>query len=363
MFYGKLEEKSSDFAETQKYYAQRAEKERTLLATVACVGVMVSVIAALYTAGGHPAEIITVFALSTAAVGCIHDALSEGTNFGFVFGAAYRIVDVLDIPTPVRDSGRKTVEQMSYESDVYKLSFKNVMFAYEGKRDQTILRDVSFDALPGEITAIVSASGGGKSTMVKLMQRFWDVNAGAILINGTDIRSLRLKDLRDLITVVSQEVYLFNGTIESNLRMICPSASEEDILKASNQAQAHSFIQKMEAGYATRIGENGMMLSGGEKQRLALAQAFLKNSPILILDEATSALDTENEQRINRVIRESGRKRTTIVVAHRLSSMMNADKIVFLKDGCVNQIGHYDDLIRTNAAFRELVRGEYHGKQ
>lgn len=356
-FYRKLEKTSGDLADAQMHYAERSEKERTLLAIASGIGIVVSVLIAYYFSHVHPAELIVIFALSTAAVSCIHDTLSEGTNFGFVFGAAYRIVDVLDIPTPVCNTGR---QKMTWNPETgCKVSFQNVGFAYDGRVENPVLKNITFEAHPGEITAIVAASGAGKSTIARLLQRFWDVNQGSICLDGHDIRDLSLESLRDAVNVVPQDIYLFNGTIADNIRMVKADAADEEIRQAAAKAQADGYIQRLEHGYDTPIGENGLMLSGGEKQRLALAQAFLKSAPVLVLDEATSALDTENEQKINQELRLMGAKHTTIVIAHRLSSMMSTDQIVFIKDGCVQQIGSYECLIRENADFRELVRGEY----
>lgn len=356
-FYKNLEKTSRDLADAQMHYATRSEKERTLLAIAAGIGIVVSVLSACFFSNVHSAELIIIFALSTAAVNCVHDTLSEGTNFGFVFGAAYRIVDVLDIPVPVHDTGKRKMIHIPEAGCT--VTFWNVGFAYDGRSENPVLKNITFEACPGEITAIVAASGAGKSTIARLLQRFWDIDHGNIYLNDYDIRDLTLESLRDVVNVVPQDIYLFNGTIAENIRMVKTDATDEEIQQAAARAQADGYIEKLERGYGTPIGENGLMLSGGEKQRLALTQAFLKNAPVLVLDEATSALDTENEWKINREIRMMGAKRTTIVIAHRLSSMISADKIVFIKNGCVHQVGSYDCLIHENADFRELVRGEY----
>lgn len=234
-----------------------------------------------------------------------------------------------------------------------RLVFEDVSFCYH-EDDKTILDQVSFSIRAGEITAIVGASGGGKSTIARLIQRYWDVCDGGIFLNDIDIRDINLVELRKLVTLVPQEIYIFNGTIEDNLRLIKPQASFEEIKQAAHLARADGFISGLDDGYNTMVGD---LLSGGEKQRLALAQAFLRDAPVLILDEATSALDVENEKHINHVLQQLKQNRMIILIAHRLSTIQAADRIIFLKDGRIQQVGTYQELIASNQQFNELVQG------
>ena len=208
------------------------------------------------------------------------------------------------------------------------------------------------------MVCLVSASGGGKSTLSKLLQRFWDVQDGKICINGVDIKEINIDSLREIIMVIPQETYLFHDSIRSNLLLAKPDASNEEIFAALSNSMALSFIKELPEGVETLITENGSSLSGGERQRIALAQAFLKNPPILLLDESTSALDAENEQRIMQSFKDQRSKKITIVITHRISSMQMADKIIFMNHGKVSAIGAYGELMELNSEFRHLVKGE-----
>ena len=208
---------------------------------------------------------------------------------------------------------------------------------------------------PGAVTAIVGRSGSGKSTIVQLLLRFYDVSSGRILIDGTDIRDFSLEYLRSQTAVVFQETYLFYGTIRENLQMAKPDATEEEMTEACRQANALEFIEALPAGFDTMVGERGATLSGGERQRIAIARALLRGSKILLLDEAVSSLDTENEKEIQESIRRSSACQTTIIVAHRLSTIMSADRIIVLKEGSVVQSGTYEELVSADGYFRELI--------
>ncbi|MCD8397024.1 MAG: ABC transporter ATP-binding protein/permease [Lachnospiraceae bacterium] len=359
-FFSKLAETSETYSHVQGQFAMRGEWERTLEAAVGCLGILFGVMTAYFgLPSDHLLYLLPIFALCTATVGCIQDTLSESTNFGFVFGAAARMVKVFDIKAPVEDTGHKEVKDIENGQGTWELSVEHIAFQYPGQSNTSLLQDISFRVRSPEVVAIVAASGGGKSTVAKLLQRFWDVDKGSIRINGTDIREMKLSALRDIVTVVPQDAYLFHGSLKDNLVLVKPSASDTEINEALQLAQA-SFVNLMDGGLDTAVGENGAMLSGGECQRIALAQAFLINAPILVLDEATSALDTENEQKINEAIRTYRNGKITIVIAHRLSSIKAADNVIFIKDGMVFQSGTYNKLINECNEFRNLVRGEYH---
>jgi ABC-type multidrug transport system fused ATPase/permease subunit len=234
--------------------------------------------------------------------------------------------------------------------------FDNVSFAY--RQGETVLHNVSFEARAGSTIALVGQTGAGKTTAMALLQRQWDPTAGGILINGTDLRDIPLATLRKHIGVVFQDSLLFNRTIRDNLLVAKPDARHEELLHACRLADADSFICQMPDGYDTLLGERGMNLSGGQKQRLAIARALLKDPPILILDEATSALDTATEVQIARALHAVRQGRTTFIVAHRLSTIRSADEILVFHHGRIVERGSFDQLVRRNGRFSELVEAQ-----
>jgi len=212
-----------------------------------------------------------------------------------------------------------------------------------------VLKNVSFGARAGQVIALVGLSGAGKTTLVNLLPRFYDVTAGSIQIDGVDIRDVTLKSLRQQIGIVTQETVLFDDTIANNIAYGLPEATRESIEQAARAAHAHEFIQHLPERYETRIGERGQRLSGGQRQRLAIARALLKNSPILILDEATSSLDAESELLVQDALANLMRNRTSFVIAHRLSTVRRADAIVALEKGRVAEIGRHEELLAKPA--------------
>ena len=232
----------------------------------------------------------------------------------------------------------------------------NVSFRYE---DENVLTDVSLRADRGEIVALVGPSGGGKSTLVSLITRFYDASEGAILIDGIDIRSLRLRDLLNQVALVDQETILFNDTIANNIRYGRPDAGDAEVEAAARAAFAHDFIAEMPEGYRTSIGDRGVRLSGGQRQRICIARALLKNAPILILDEATSALDTESEQMVQKALNNLMKNRTTFVIAHRLSTIVNADKIVVLEKGRIAESGSHSELLAHDGVYNKLYQMQF----
>jgi subfamily B ATP-binding cassette protein MsbA len=223
------------------------------------------------------------------------------------------------------------------------IEFQNVSFGYEP--DSPVLKGIDLAIKRGSMTALVGASGAGKSTLVKLLPRFYDPSAGAILWDGTDLRDLRVRSLRDRIAIVSQSTHIFNDTVRANIGYGDPEASDADIRRAAEQANALPFIEVMEEGFDTTLGDKGVRLSGGQRQRLSIARALLKNPEILILDEATSDLDSVSEKLVQESLEQIMDGRTVIAIAHRLSTIENADWVVVLEDGRVVEQGLYDDLI------------------
>jgi ATP-binding cassette subfamily B protein len=236
-----------------------------------------------------------------------------------------------------------------------RIAFENVTFGYQ-QDQEPVLADFSLDVKPGESVAVVGSSGVGKTTLCSLIPRFYDVTEGRILLDGTDVRNIRLKDLRKSIGVVQQDVYLFSGTVLENICYGKPDATLEEVMEAARQANAHNFIQKLPNGYDTDIGSRGVKLSGGQKQRISIARVFLKNPPVLILDEATSALDNESERMVQESIERLMANRTTFIIAHRLSTIKNAKRIIVLEDRQVAEEGTHSSLFQKGGAYAKLYK-------
>src|SRR6185312_11203488 len=239
-------------------------------------------------------------------------------------------------------------------ADKGEVAFEHIAFGYPG--GPKILTDVSFVAKPGMSVALVGQTGAGKSTAMNLLQRLWDPVEGSVLIDGQDLRDVMLESLRAAIGVVSQESMLFNRSIRDNLCMGHPNAADEELERACRLADAHEFIVRRPQGYNTMIGERGSTLSGGQRQRLAIARALLKDPPILILDEATSALDAATEARVGRALRVLMQGRTTFIIAHRLSTVRDADEILVFDTGRIVERGGFGELLDRHGRFAELVQ-------
>lgn len=359
---------NKQYADASLAYAQRRSNESRRITLVMAAATLTAeiVIVLLVMSSQIPALwLLPLFVISSAIFAPIQDALTMSTNYGLIFGAAQRVLGLFDMKPMVKDTGRKRLNIT--DGQTVEVRFENVRFAYpsaEGAQNNpTVLDGLCFFFCTGETVALVGASGGGKSTAARLLQRFWDVKSGSIQINGTDIRELPLEHLRQLVTVVPQEVYLFNASVEENLRMARLGATPEEIRAAARQAQAEDFIERLPDGYNTAIGERGLRLSGGEKQRLSIAQAFLKNAPVLVLDEASANLDAENERLINQAVAHLKKGRATLVIAHRISTIRSADRIVAIRDGHVVDEGTYDELMGRCVYFRKLMGDEYEGER
>ncbi|MFQ5735641.1 MAG: lipid A export permease/ATP-binding protein MsbA [Thermodesulfobacteriota bacterium] len=280
----------------------------------------------------------------------------NGVNLNIQQGtaAATRIFNVMDEPGEMERS-RGTVEAYGLGESV---EFRGVTFDYG---DKPVLKGIDLKVKKGTVLAIVGSSGAGKTTFVNLIPRFYDVHGGSILFDGTDIRDLTLKSLRDQIAIVSQQVILFNDTVRENIAYGAVSASEEDMIRAAKAANAHEFISRLPKGYDTLIGEGGVRLSGGERQRISIARAIYKNAPILILDEATSSLDTESEHEVQKALVNLMEGRTTFVIAHRLSTVRNADRIIVLSNGTIREMGRHDELLNQKGEYSRLYSLQFHG--
>ena len=266
-------------------------------------------------------------------------------------GAAERVFEIIDEIPEITDAP-DAVDIGRVEGEI---EFKSVSFRYE---DDYVLRNVSLKAHRGEVIALVGPSGGGKTTLVSLITRFYDPTEGAILVDGHDIRKVTLNSLLKQVALVDQETILFNDTIANNIRYGKPEASDAEVQQAALAAYAHEFIQELPEGYQTNIGDRGLRLSGGQRQRICIARAILKDAPILILDEATSALDTESEQMVQAALNNLMANRTTFVIAHRLSTIVHADRIVVLEKGEVAEAGGHDALLAQGGLYSRL-----HGMQ
>jgi subfamily B ATP-binding cassette protein MsbA len=266
--------------------------------------------------------------------------------------AAGRIFEVLDTEPEIQEAATAVVLSHHFKT----ISFRNVCFKYE---DASVLNSIDLTVHAGETIAIVGRSGGGKTTLVNLIPRFYDVSQGAILVDGTDIRNATLTSLRSCTAIVTQQTILFNDTVQNNIAYGSADRCTEDVMRAAKAAYADDFIRNLPQGYDTVIGEAGIKLSGGQRQRIAIARAILKDAPILILDEATSSLDNESEREVQKALDTLMKGRTSFVIAHRLSTILNADRIVVLKAGRIVEQGRHEELLRLGGEYKNLYDQQF----
>lgn len=300
---------------------------------------------------------LTSFLIYTLTVAFTLGGISElWADLMRASGAAERVFELLDRQTTIPLSAGKELPEVKGQVEL-----SNVVFAYPSRSDVPVLRDVSLSLLPGDVVALVGPSGSGKSTIAALLLRLYDPGQGRVSLDGANLRDLSPEWLRRNVGVVAQEPLLFSCSVAENIRYGKTTATDDEVMAAAKMANAHEFITKFPEGYKTLVGERGVKLSGGQKQRVAIARAVLKNPRILVLDEATSALDAESEHLVKEALERLMKGRTTLIIAHRLSTVMGADRVVVLQDGIIVQAGNHASLMNEDGLYRKLVERQLDG--
>ena len=347
------------YAQTKKYYELMLSKDRlrllsspiteTVGASIAALLLFIGARDVLVTQSISSEDFIRFILLLFSVLGPIKSLGNVFNELQNGLASADRVFSILDIKSDINDI-ENAVELNQFENHI---AFKDVSFHYD-QSSQAVLKNVDFSIKSGQILALVGPSGAGKSTLVDLIPRFYDVTDGAINIDGKNIKDVKLDSLRSLMGIVTQETFLFDDSVKANIAYGLDSISDDIIKKAAIAANANEFIKELPEGYDTIIGERGVKLSGGQRQRIAIARAIVKNPPILILDEATSSLDTESEKIVQNAIEKLMHNRTVIVIAHRLSTVHNADKIIVLDKGLIIDMGTHEELINKDGIYKQL---------
>ena len=304
------------------------------------------------TKGAMPVEdLVTVLLYINNFTDPVKKLITFTEQFQNGYSGYSRFLEIMAVAPDIQDAPEaKEVNDVKGAID-----FENVSFAYEGTQEK-VLSHVNLKVKAGEYVALVGSSGAGKTTLCSLIPRFYDVTEGSVLLDGEDIRNLKLQSLRNQIGIVQQDVYLFAGTVMENIRYGKPDATDEEVIRAAKAANAHEFITELEQGYDTDIGQRGVKLSGGQKQRLSIARVFLKNPPILIFDEATSALDNESEKIVQQSLENLAKDRTTFVIAHRLSTIRKAQRILVLTEDGIAEEGTHEELMKKEGIYSSLYQ-------
>jgi ATP-binding cassette subfamily B protein len=340
--------------------ARVANRASPLMETLASIGVALAVIYSGYRViygGATAGELVSFLGALVFAFEPAKRLARLNIDLNSNLVGAKVLYDLIDSPPtePIAQA-----EPPLVLSPAVHIEFSEVRFAY--RPDDPVLRAMSFVADPGKVTALVGPSGGGKSTVLSLLLRFYDIESGTITVDGHDISRLSRRALRRQVGYVGQHVHLFRGSIRENIAFGKPGASEADIVAAARAAHAHDFIMGFPAGYATQVGEHGLQLSGGQRQRIAIARALVKDAPIILLDEATASLDSESEQLVQDAMAHLCEGRTTIVVAHRLPTIMHADRILVVEQGAVVETGRHDELLRKGGRYATFYRVQLKGQ-
>ena len=302
-----------------------------------------------------PGALVSFLLYAITVAGAVGSLASLFGSYQEAVGAARRVFELLATQPTVAEPAAPEPLARPVRGAV---AFHGVTFRYADDLPD-VLHEVSFAMAPGEVLALVGPSGAGKTTIAALLPRFWDVTAGRVTLDGHDVRALTLGDLRGAIGVVPQEPALFSGTVRENILYARPDAGEAEVLAAARAAHAAEFIERLPQGYDTRVGERGVKLSGGQRQRLAIARVFLRDPAVVVLDEATSSLDTESERLVEQAMEELLRGRTTIIIAHRLSTVRRADRVLVLDRGRVVEEGRHDELLAAEGLYARLYRGQF----
>lgn len=296
----------------------------------------------------HEIDVLTFF-MYLLVVSRLYDPMQQTLqNLAAIIATGSHVTRMNEILDHEVQSGAKELINNNYD-----IEFEHVDFSYNPQ--EQVLKDVSFIAKQGEVTAVVGPSGSGKTTISRLAARFWDISSGTIKVGGMDISKIEPETLLSLYSIVFQDVTLFNNTVLENVRIGKKDATDQEVLEACKMAHCDEFVSKLANGYSTVIGENGCQLSGGERQRISIARAFLKDAPIILLDEATASLDVENETAIQEALSRLIKHKTVLIIAHRMRTVLSADKIIVLKEGSIDQIGTPDELLHTEGVFKDMV--------
>ncbi len=301
-----------------------------------------------------PSELIAFFTMLLTISSPLKSLTKISATYQKALASAERIFEIIDLDKHIARNAETDIKLDKINGDI---KYENVSFSYN--EDEKVLKNIELKANQGEIVALVGPSGAGKTTLVDLIPRFYDPDEGKITLDGHELKEIDVDNLRSFIGIVPQETILFSGTLADNIAYGNLNAELKEIKKAAKAANAHGFIEEFQDGYETSVGERGVGLSGGQKQRIAIARAILKNPKILILDEATSALDAESESLVQDALEKLMKNRTTFVIAHRLSTIKNADKIVVLKNGEIQDIGDHNSLINRDGLYSDLYRGQF----